>query len=68
MISASKITLSLNNLNILRPKGTKNLMNLRKKFRESPLWFSDESPGLTIRMRILIQPSPIDEPLNGKKK
>jgi len=37
MISASKSTLSLNNLNILRPKVTKNLMNLRKKFCKSPL-------------------------------
>jgi hypothetical protein len=36
MISASKITLSQNNLNILRPKVTKNLTNLRKKFCESP--------------------------------
>ncbi len=39
MISSSKITLSQNNLNnfkILRPKVTKNLTNLRKKFCESP--------------------------------
>jgi len=36
MISASKSTLSLNNLNILMPKVTKNLTNLRKKFCESP--------------------------------
>jgi len=36
MISASKSTLSLNNLNILRPKVTKNLTNLPKKFCESP--------------------------------
>ncbi len=35
MISASKITLSLNNLKILRPKVTKNLTNLGKKFYES---------------------------------
>jgi len=36
MISASKSTLSLNNLKILRPKVTKNLTNLRKKFCELP--------------------------------
>ncbi len=36
MISASKSTLSLNNLKILRPKVTKNLRNLHKKFCESP--------------------------------
>jgi hypothetical protein len=36
MISASKSTLSLNNLMILRPKVTKILTNLRKKFYESP--------------------------------
>jgi len=35
MISASRSTFSLNNLNILRPKVTKNLMNLHKKFCES---------------------------------
>jgi len=34
MISASKSTLSLNNLKILRPKDKKNLTNLRKKFCE----------------------------------
>ncbi len=34
MISASKSTLSLNNLKILRPKVTKNLNNLLKKFCE----------------------------------
>jgi hypothetical protein len=38
MISASKSTLSLNNLKILRPKVKKNLMNFRKKFCESPPW------------------------------
>jgi len=36
MISASKSTLSLNNLKILRPKVTKYLTNLRKKFCEFP--------------------------------
>jgi len=36
MTSASKRTLSLNNLMILRPKVPKNLMNLHKKFCESP--------------------------------
>jgi len=36
MISASKSTLSLNNIKILRPKVTKNLKNLRKKSCESP--------------------------------
>ena len=36
MICASKSTLSLNNLKILKPKVTKNLKNLRKKFCESP--------------------------------
>jgi len=35
MISASKCTLSLNNLKILRPKVTKNLTNLQNKFCES---------------------------------
>jgi len=35
MISASKSTLSLNNLKILRPKVTKNLTNLRKSFVNS---------------------------------
>ena len=38
MISYSlKSTLSLNNLEILRPKVKKKLMNLQKKFCESPL-------------------------------
>jgi hypothetical protein len=36
MITAAKSTLSLNNLKILRPKVTKNLTNLHKKFCESP--------------------------------
>jgi hypothetical protein len=36
MISASKSTLSLNNIKILRPKVTKNITNWRKKFCESP--------------------------------
>jgi len=36
MKSASKSTLSLNNLNILKPKVTKNLTNLHKKLCESP--------------------------------
>jgi len=36
MISASKSTLSINNLKILTPKVTKNLMNLRETFCESP--------------------------------
>jgi len=35
MIYASKSTLNLNNLNMLRPKVTKNLTNLLKKFCES---------------------------------
>jgi len=33
---SSKNILSLNNLKILRPKVTKNLTNLRKKFSEFP--------------------------------
>jgi len=36
IISASKSTLSLNNLKILRHKVIKNLTNLRKKVCESP--------------------------------
>ncbi len=36
MIFASKSTLSLSNLKILRPKVTKNLMNLCKMFCEFP--------------------------------
>jgi len=36
MISASKSTLSLNNLKILRPKVIKNLKNFCKKFCEFP--------------------------------
>jgi len=36
MISASKSTIRLNNLKILKPKVTKNLTNLRKKFCECP--------------------------------
>ncbi len=36
MISTSKSTLCLNNLKIIRPKVTKNLTNLHKKFCESP--------------------------------
>ncbi len=36
MISASKNTLSLNNLKNLRSKGMKNLTNFGKKFCESP--------------------------------
>jgi len=35
-LSASKTTFSHFNLKILRPKVTKNLKNLRKKFCESP--------------------------------
>ncbi len=38
MIFASKSTLSLNNLKILRPKDMKNLKNLPKKFYEFPPW------------------------------
>jgi len=38
MISTSKSTLILNNLKILRPKVTKNLINLNKKFCESQPW------------------------------
>ena len=38
MISASKITLSQNNLKILWPKVTKNLTHLHKTFCESPPW------------------------------
>ncbi len=38
MISASKSALSLNNLKILRPKVTKNITNLHKKFCEFPPW------------------------------
>jgi hypothetical protein len=37
MISASKSTLSIKNLNILSPKVTKNLTNLPKKFCEFDL-------------------------------
>jgi len=36
MISATKSTLSLNNLKILRPKVKKSLPNFRKKFCEFP--------------------------------
>jgi len=36
MMSASKTTFSFKNLKILRPKVTKNLMNLIKKFCEFP--------------------------------
>ncbi len=36
MITASKSTLSINNLNILRAKVTKNLTNLPKKLYEFP--------------------------------
>jgi hypothetical protein len=36
LISASKTTLSLYNLRILRPKVTENLTSLLKKFCESP--------------------------------
>ncbi len=36
MISGSKTTFSLNNLKILRPKVTKNLMNMHKKFCKYP--------------------------------
>ena len=36
MTYASKTTFCLNNLKILRPKVTKNLTNLRKKFCEFP--------------------------------
>jgi len=39
MIFASKTTFSCYNLKILRPKVTKNLTNLRKKFCEFPPWF-----------------------------
>ncbi len=42
MKTASKITLSQNNFNILKPKVTKNIMNSLKKFCESP-------PSLTSR-------------------
>ncbi len=40
MMFASKSTLSLNTLKILRPKDTKNLTNLHKKFCEFPPWSS----------------------------
>jgi len=46
MISASKSTLSLININILRTKVTKNLTNLPKKFCEFPpssILFLDEA-------------------------
>ena len=36
MISASKTTFRVNNLKILRPKVTKNIKNLSKKFCEFP--------------------------------
>jgi len=39
MISSSKITLSQNNLKILRPKVTKNITNLCKKFCEEHFMF-----------------------------
>ncbi len=45
MISASKSTLNLNNLKILRPKVTNNLTNLCKKFCESPPRHSNCSSG-----------------------
>jgi len=44
MISASKSTLCLNNLKILRSKVTKNLTNLRKKFCEFPPWVGQSDP------------------------
>jgi hypothetical protein len=47
MMSASKSTLSLNNLKILRPKVTKNLMNLSKTFCEYP-------PSLFILYRLFL--------------
>ncbi len=50
MISASKSTLSLNNLKILRPKVTKNLTNLCKQFCESPPRFL-MNKGLGVRLR-----------------
>jgi len=40
MISALKSTLNLNNLKILRPKATKNLKDMCKKFCESPPSFT----------------------------
>ncbi len=43
MIPASKSTLSLNNFKFLRPKVTKNLTNLPKKFCEP-------NPGLFVRI------------------
>jgi len=49
MISASKSSLSLKNPNILRPKVTINLTNLRKKFFESQPW------GLTMLNRNLCE-------------
>jgi len=54
MISASKSTLSLKNLKILRPKVTKNLTNLHKKFWEFPPW-------LLIKVQIIIYENNISE-------
>ncbi len=48
MISISKSTLSLNNLKILRPKVTKKLTNLPKKFCE----FLPRCPSLYLRPKI----------------
>jgi len=41
MIPASKSTLSLNNLKILRPIVTQNLTNLCNKFCEFHPWFTN---------------------------
>jgi len=49
MISVSKSSLSLNNLKILRPKVTKNLMNLSEKFCELPPYHLD------LRMALFLQ-------------
>ncbi len=53
MISASKTTFSLNNLKILRPKVTKNLTNLLKKFCE----FSPRAVSYN-RVRLCLQNPP----------
>jgi len=45
MISASKTTFSLNNIKILRPKVTKNLTNLLKRFCEPPPGSFSEFPN-----------------------
>ncbi len=53
MMSASKMTLSQNNLKIFRPKVTKNCTNLHKKFCESPPRFIQSNVPMILSLQTI---------------